>query len=567
MKKILLVFSVFGFLHINAQNPLAIPDTLSGSMINLTIRDTVKTWYGSATNTIGVNADYSGPVLILNKGDTVQINVQNLLVDTTTVHWHGLQVSPANDGGPHVTIAPFTTWSPRFRVLDEAGVYWYHGHLHMKTVEHVTRGLAGMIIVRDSVEAQLNLPRTYNTDDFPLILQTQCFDSNKQLVVETVSDSLPLVNGTLNPYLQVPAQVIRLRLLNGAIDRVFNIGLQNNITFYQIASDGGLLSQSMPMTRLRLAPGERAEILIDLGGMQGMQVNLISFNSELPSGIYGAANPAAMGPGVIQGYSSNPLNGADFTLVQLNVIAATANPVLTIPQSLVTLTTYDPSTANSTFSIDLTSQVAGPNGMLNGPFSLNNQAFDIGVINRISYLGDIEIWTIQNNTVIAHPFHLHGLQFYIVSRNGNPPPANEAGRKDVVLVHAQETVIIIMKWEYYTDDMIPYMYHCHMLTHEEHGMMGQLLVLDPVSVTETFNENQFVLYPNPSTGNFFILSDNLNSIITNVKVFDIFGRYVDSVSTMENGTLKISLNNIPDGLYFVQFSVGDVVITRKIIKT
>ena len=180
MKKLLLVLSLGLYCNSGiAQNLLAIPDTLSGTSLNLNILDTSHSFYPSiTTQTFGVNASYLGPTLILNKGDSVTINVNNDLMDTTTIHWHGLHVNPQNDGGPHIFIPPSTTWSPSFVVRNNAATYWYHPHMHMMTNLHATLGAAGMIIIRDSLEATLNLPRTYGEDDFPLVILSKSFDSN-----------------------------------------------------------------------------------------------------------------------------------------------------------------------------------------------------------------------------------------------------------------------------------------------------------------------------------------------------------------------------------------------------
>ena len=237
-----------------SQNPLAIPDTLSGTTFQLNINDTTKQFYTSYnTNTFGINANYLGPTLFLNQGDSVSITVNNLLADTTTIHWHGMHVSSKNDGGPHTYILPSTSWNPKFQIKDKASTYWYHSHLHMKTNHHATLGAAGLIIVRDTEEAALNLPRRYNVDDFPIVIQSKAFDSNKQITINNAYDSVMMVNGTLKPFLNIPAQVVRLRLLNASSNRVYNIGFTGNLTFYQIASDGGLLSAPVSITRLRLA--------------------------------------------------------------------------------------------------------------------------------------------------------------------------------------------------------------------------------------------------------------------------------------------------------------------------
>jgi len=323
------------------QNPLLIPDTLSGASINLNLQNgEVEFYNGFNTNTIGYNQDILGPTIFLEKGNEVTLNVANNLSETTTLHWHGLHVAPENDGGPHTTIEAGQVWSPSFNVLDNAATYWYHPHLHEHTEAQVTNGAAGFIIVRDDEEALLELPRTYGKDDFPIVIQSRAFDANKQFMDNTASDDVILCNATLDAFLDVPAQVVRLRLLNGSTERIYNLGFQGNLSFHQIASDGGLLNAPVSLSRFQLAPGERAEILLDLSNQQGQTFNLMSFASELPSGNYGAANPSAMPMGSISGYDNNPLNGGDFNILQLNVISPTANPITSIPSSLINNTPY-----------------------------------------------------------------------------------------------------------------------------------------------------------------------------------------------------------------------------------
>lgn len=180
----------------------------------------------------------------------VNFSVNSQLGETTTIHWHGLHVAPENDGGLHTTIANNTTWTPSFTIMDKAGTYWYHPHLHHFTNKHVIKAIAGTIIVRDSEEQTLTLPRTYGVDDILVIIQTKDFDANNKIVEESNSDDALIVNATIDPYITVPAQVVRLRLLNGSSQRVFNLGLSNNQAFYQIASDGGLLNSPYPNNKI-----------------------------------------------------------------------------------------------------------------------------------------------------------------------------------------------------------------------------------------------------------------------------------------------------------------------------
>jgi len=503
MKQItIFLFAFLANTAIKAQNLLAIPDTLSGDTINLNLQTgTVNFFGGTPTNTMGVNGNLLGPTLILEKNNDVTINVTNQLGEPTTIHWHGLHVAPENDGGPHVIIQNGNTWSPSFKVRDWASTHWYHPHLHHFTNEHVQKGIAGFIISRDSTEATLNLPRKYGIDDFPLVVQTKAFDANNQIVVMSALDSTLMVNGTINPFVELPAQVVRLRVLNGSSERYYNFGFTANQTFYQIASDAGLLSAPVALTRLMLAPGERAEILIDLSTQNGQTIHLMSYGAELPNAIYGAAQPG-MGAGqVIPNYTLNPLNGANFNVLQINVIAPTANPVTTIPSTLITHSPWQETQANLTRTFTFTPVNTGPTA-IQGPFLINSATFNMNVINFESTQENIEVWQLTNSTPISHPFHLHGFPFYVLTINGATPPAHLQGRKDVINVPAGGGIVrFITKMEDFSHDSLPYMYHCHMLTHEDDGMMGHFLVKPQclLSVTQqpidtTATENQTVQF-------------------------------------------------------------------------
>ena len=563
MKKILFILvTILPFIGFS-QNPLFIPDTLSGTSINLSLQNGQVEFYpGFNTNTIGYNQDILGKTIILEKGNEVTLNVTNNLSEATTLHWHGLHVSAENDGSPHSVIEAGQTWSPSFTVLDNAATYWYHPHLHEHTEEQVTRGAAGFIIVRDNEEAQLNLPRTYGVDDFPIVIQSRAFDTNKQLLWNTASDDVLMSNGTLDAYLDAPAQVIRLRLLNGSTERVYNLGFQNNLNFHQITSDGGLLDAPVSLTRLLLAPGERAEILLDLSAQQGQSINLMSFASELSSGIYGATNPSAMPMGSIAGYSSNQLNGSDFSILQLNVEAPTPNPVTTIPSALISNQPYLESDINATRNLLFQPVQMGPNGMLNGPFEINGEVFDMEVINYEIPLNNIEVWELTNQTAISHPFHIHDVQFYILEIDGNPPPANMQGRKDVVLVPPMfGTVRFITKFEDFADEDTPYMYHCHMLSHEDEGMMGQFTVVDNTTSTNEQDTNSIMIYPNPVANTITVSGFPLSTI----ELYNTSGLLLErreSVVTNE----QFNLSEYASGVYYFSIITTNQSYTYKVVK-
>jgi blue copper oxidase len=544
-----------------AQNALNIPTTLSGTNINLTLQNgTTPFLSGQVTTTMGANGNILGPTLILNQGDFVNFNVTNQLADTTTIHWHGLHVSSENDGGPHTTITPNTTWSPSFTIMDKAATYWYHPHLHHHTDKHVSKGIAGMIIVKDNDEDTLPLPRTYGVDDFPIVIQTKDFDASNQIVVHSNSDDVVMVNATIDPFLNVPSQVVRYRVLNGSSQRTFNLGLSNNQSFFQIASDGGLLSSPVTLTRLLISPGERAEILIDFSGMNGQTSYLKSYASELQNGIYGATNPG-MGAGMtMNGYNPNPLNGTDFNILQFIVGGQTTTPITSIPTNLTTVTPIPQGNSNITRTLTFSPVTMGPN-QLNGDFLINGATMDLNVINYTIPFNNTELWELINQSGISHPFHIHDVQFYILSRNGVAPPVNEQGRKDVVLVKPQETVRFIAKFEDFSNTTVPYMYHCHLLTHEDGGMMGQFVVSNPLSVIDNIlDENIVNIYPNPSNGDFTI---EVKLLPLSITVTDLLGRLIETKEQID-GNL-ILFKNLPAGINIITLEYDGTKITKKVM--
>ncbi|MEX2656125.1 MAG: multicopper oxidase domain-containing protein [Balneolales bacterium] len=557
-----------------AQNQLFIPEVISGEDIDLEIQEgTHEFFQGYTTATMGVNGDVLGPTILLEKGQQVTMNVHNQLPEATTVHWHGLHVSSENDGGPHTPIEPDETWSPSFTVLDRASTYWYHPHLHQKTEKHVTMGISGLIIVSDEEESQLDLPRTYGMDDLPLIIQTKEFKSDKQIVTFAHADSVVMVNATVDPYVEVPAQVIRLRLLNGSSMRSFNLGLTDDQSFYQVASDGGLLSSPVELDRLLLAPAERAEILINLSDLQGQTIHLKSYASELPDGIFGAKYPGINQDSTLNRYDPNPLNGNDFNIMQLNITLTSDNAVTEIPSALVNVTPWNEADADTSRTFRLNSRVLPD--QLNHPFYINDEDFAMDKINEVIPLDNLEIWSITNETAIAHPFHVHMIQFYILDRNGVIPPEQERGRKDVVFVHPMETVRFITKFETYTNPDIPYMYHCHMLIHEDEGMMGQFLVVDKATGIEGQDSHipQHVYleqnYPNPFNPGTIIGFELPEPTPVQLEIFDVLGRrvalLVDEFIPAGKHEVSWDASRVSGGTYFYRLTAGDFIQTKQMM--
>lgn len=555
-----------------SQNPLFIPDTLSGTNFSLTVQTGTKQFFGTNnTPTYGYNGNFLGPTLLIKKGDSITLNVTNNLTQKTTVHWHGFHVAPKNDGGPHQIINPGATWRPSFKMRNEAATFWYHPHGEGKTEIQISKGLAGMIIVRDNIEATYTLPRRYKIDDFPLIVQSKAFDVLYQFATATHEDSINMVNGTIKPFLPTPKQVVRLRLLNASGDRTYNFGLSNNANFYIIGSDGGLLSQPYLTNRVRLSTGERAEILVDFSSYTiGTQLYLKSYSSELPKGIIGSDSVGTANIVIAEGYYSNWLNGADFNVLRFDIIASTANPVTTIPVSFAPKIPISQATVNATRNIHFSPDTitSGQQGKVDGPFFLNNKPFHMDSINIISYLNNVEIWKLSNSTMIAHPFHIHDIEFFVLDINGIPPPPQHQGLKDVFLVQPKDTVRFITKFTTFTDANVPYMYHCHLLHHEDEGMMGSFLVLDPnaIGIKEIKEEtNSVKAYPNPAKD---FLTIDLSEIIdkeTSIKIYNSLGQIIFEEKKAESEKIAITTSFLGKGIYFIQIKEKNKVSSKKVI--
>lgn len=540
---------VVGVHYAFGQSPLPIPPVLSGAQISLTLQEGAWEFHpGETVSTYGYNGDLLGPTIVLERGQEVTLNVTNTLPDLTTTHWHGLHVSPENDGGPHSLILPNTTWSPSFTVLDRASTYWYHPHGHGLTDYQVSMGAAGMIIVHDESEAALPLPRTYGVDDVPLIIQAKSI-MDGQIMLHTGLDSVITVNGVARPVGQLPAQVVRFRCLNGASERTFLLGFTGDRPFHVIGTDGGLLDEPVQRTRLRLMPGERAELLVDLSGMEGSDFQLIAFNSELPNGIIGSPQ-VGNGMATLDGYDDNALNGADHAIVRFDVTEPTADAILAIPSTLLPLALLDASAATVVRTFNIAPQGTAPMEMIEGPFTMNDALMDMDVINETVELGATEIWVFENNSMVGHPIHIHDVQFNILERNGSTPEDWERGWKDVVYVPAMGSARVIMRFEDFADPEMPYMYHCHLLMHEDEGMMGQFLVVDPNGVNEnTSASGPLLLWPNPWVAGDLWL-DAQDDELASALITDATGREVIQVRVpVGSKRWNIHLPELAPGVY------------------
>lgn len=405
------------------------------------------------TPTWGFNGSYLGPTLRAQRGERVRVDIRNHLPEASTVHWHGMHLPAVADGGPHQMIAPSASWSPQWTVDQPAATLWYHPHPHGATESHVRRGLAGLFLIDDDVVT--GLPHTYGVDDLPMIVQDVRFrgtamDHGRGIFSDTGTlGDRTMVNGTLAPYRTVGDELIRLRLLNAASARVFTFGLSDDRSFALVATDGGVLEHPVDATRIRLSPGERAEIVVRMRPSERVAVR---------------AYPTDLGTG----FWNRRFSGGDDTFDVLQLRAAdTLRASAALPTRLATPTL--PRAADSVRERHFEMRLPGINGA--------TMAMDR--IDAIVERGTTETWIVRNTDGMAHNFHVHDVQFAVAAVDGAPPPPPLRGPKDTVLLAPGSEMRLVLRFDGPGDPEHPYMYHCHLLWHEDQGMMGQFLVVEP----------------------------------------------------------------------------------------
>ncbi len=563
MKKLypLLLLTLFIGSNLNAQyysKPLLIMDTISGNHFDLTFQEGSWNFYPTrTTSTFAYNGDLLGPTLFMNNGDSVHITVHNATNDTTTTHWHGLHV-PANVDGTHYNkILPGETWRPSFKIDNKAATYWYHPHLYKKTNLHVSKGASGLLIIRDNEEASKELPRTYGVDDIPIVIQSKIINQqNGQVILNGAFDTTMTINGIIRPYLEVPAQPVRFRMLNGASRRVFMPGFSNDMDFYQIATDGSLTPKPRKMNRVRLSNGERTEIVADFTGMQDSVFYFMCYGTELGSFVPGGATGG-------NGNGANPYDSADYAMMEIRVVAP-INPTVFDPNQ--TLTTIDPIALTE---VDTTREVVFRGGV-GTPFVFDDQPFMHNLINHRIPIGNTEIWELRNTTFLGHPFHIHDVQFQILDKeDGQPVPEFEQGWKDVVFVEGFSTARFITRFKDFADTNAAYMYHCHNLAHEDEGMMAQFIVYDTATVTnikEYKSDIEVSLYPNPAERKINVsLSKTIKS--GSIQIINMLGKEVFQSSISNGLNHEIDISKIQAGVYILKIrDKNSLIYSKKLIK-
>jgi blue copper oxidase len=409
---------------------------------------------GLSTPTWGYDGSVLGPTIRARRGETVSVEVTNDLAEETTVHWHGMHLPARLDGGPHQPIEAGGVWTPAWTVDQPAATLWYHPHVHGSTEKQVYRGLAGLFVVDDDETAGAALPGRYGVDDIPLIVQDKRLRGDGTLD-ESDSEEFGLLgdvivtNGIAGAFVTVPRGRVRLRVLNGSTARIYNLGFTGDHDFQIVASDGGLLAGPVATNRVKLSPGERVELVVEVPDTPFM---LRSFPLSDDAGL--GADAARFG-----------LDRA-FDVLLLRPTGARSRD-RALPAVLAAIDRLDPATASEERHFNLEW------------YEINDDRMEMNRIDFAAAVDSVEVWTVENTDDWPHNFHVHDVQFQVIDIDAQAPPAHLAGWKDTVYVAPGSVVRLIMRFADFSDPVHTYMFHCHMLKHEDRGMMGQFLVLGP----------------------------------------------------------------------------------------
>ena len=457
---------------------------------------------------------YLGPILRLRRGQRVRIRFQNQLGEPSIVHWHGLDVPELADGHPRLAVESGKEYVYDFDVTNRAGTYWYHPHPHMRTAAQVYQGLAGLMLVTDDEEQGLGLPS--GPQELVSVLQDRRFDANNQFVYLDAADTSGgmgmgagrgrgmgggmgrgggmgmgggmagmmqtmngwlgdrvLVNGRPHAVTTVDRRSYRLRLLNGSNARLYKLGWSEGTAFTVMGGDGGLLERARTLKTLTLAPGQRADVLLDLSDRAAgteLQLRSLAFPAD------------AVGRVGMMGEASPLPQGAPIQLMTLRVSAATG-PRVRLPERLSAPPPEWTVRADAPVRrVELTFMQM--NWLLGGR---TFEMADVAPEETVS-AGSTHIWELVNKPnpmgmAMAHPIHLHGPQFRVLSRSGASANAlsegiNDTPATDTVLVLPGETVRTQVTFSRFPG---LYLYHCHILEHEDMGMMRNFRVLGPAA--------------------------------------------------------------------------------------
>lgn len=476
-------------LALNIQPKLPIPSILrpnNNGKISLSIQSGVsKILPQMTTATWGYNGSLLGPAIVINKDQPIHINVKNQLKTATTIHWHGLEIPGEQDGGPQAIIKSGEQRNISFVTHQPHATCWYHPHIHKQTGEQVAMGLAGLVLIEDNSTLPFNLPNIWGVNDIPVILQDKLFNKDGSIhyhldvMTATVgwSGDIFLTNGVIYPKHQAPKGWLRFRILNGCNARSLTIAIDDHRDLYVIGSDCGLLEAPVALKELTILSGERFEIMINAS--DGQYFNLVTlpvkqmgmtfapFDKPLPFLSVEINNIIGQGrlPDKLVKYPSLP----NISKLPRRKLHLTMDPKLDQAGMLALQTKHQEHPTNhrqhsATISKKIPFDLYSASKINGHAFSIKDIAFNIP-------LGSQEIWEVSGvGDMMLHPLHVHGTRFRILKENGQVVPEHRQGWKDIVKVEGGISEILVT-FNYPATKEHSYVAHCHILEHEDTGMM------------------------------------------------------------------------------------------------
>lgn len=429
---------------------------------------------------------FPGPTLRVREGDTVRLNFTNNLPQVTNLHLHGLHIPPSVDD-PLAEVQPGESRMYEFTLpKGSAGTFWYHPHVHGKVAQQLFAGLAGALIVEGPLDA---MPELKEAEEHLLVLKDWAFAGNRVAPFTPIDwmngkeGNLVTVNAALRPTLRTQKANLRLRVVNASNARYYRLALENH-PLYLIGTDGGFIEKPVELSEVLLAPGERADLLVRLTREGSYKLQALPYDrgAQMMHGMgnQGGMSSMTMGGsqdnmgGMQMGGQANEVSNMQGSMMPLGssrletlltVVAPSRPKPLPLPTGFASVERLDPGKATSTRRIEFGER------MMQAEFFLNKQLFDAKRVDIQAKVGDLEVWELVNKTDMDHPFHVHTYPFQVLSVNGRPEPYR--AWKDVVNVREKDTVRIALPIRNFGGVTV---YHCHIVEHEDRGMMGVLAV-------------------------------------------------------------------------------------------
>lgn len=413
--------------------------------IDLEAREAMKT-FGAAPPTPVWTYDgiTPGPFIDVKVGDKLIVHFKNSLPEPTTIHWHGIRLPAAMDGtlAMQSPIPPGGTFDYEF-TLKDAGLYWFHPHVRSDI--QVQKGLYGALRVRGANEPAADVERVLVLDDIKLDKAgklSEYLDDNSRMMGR--EGNTLLVNGVTNGRVAIdPGALVRLRIVNVANGRFFNLRIPGH-TFRVIGTDGGLVPKPYDVETLLMSPGERADVMLVANVEPGGELPLITEPYE-------------------RGHESGTRAPAE--VMRFKAAAGAKMAPKELPSAFPAIERLPDGPVD--FPIRLNEKIIDGEMM----FTINDAVHpNIPVITVKN--GDVRVLEVKNESDMDHPFHLHGFFFQVLARNGAALPPDALANKDTIIIPAKASYKLVARF----DEPGAWMYHCHILEHGEHGMMGELRV-------------------------------------------------------------------------------------------